>query len=73
MHRLGEIRVPTLVMAGRHDFKFPPEHQAITADRLVNTRLEIIEKAGHNAPMERSKDVVRIVGSFLDHDSQQSH
>ena len=27
MDRLGEIQVPTLVMAGRHDFLFPPEHQ----------------------------------------------
>jgi proline iminopeptidase len=72
MHRLGEIRVPTLVMAGRHDFEFPPEHQAIIADRLPDARLEIIEKAGHNAPMERSKDVVRVVENFLSHASQQS-
>ena len=28
MDRLGEITVPTLVMAGRDDFIFPPEHQA---------------------------------------------
>ena len=27
MDRLGEITVPTLVMAGRDDFLFPPEHQ----------------------------------------------
>ena len=27
MDRLGEIKVPTLVMAGRDDFVFPPEHQ----------------------------------------------
>lgn len=28
MDRLGDITVPTLVMAGREDFVFPPEHQA---------------------------------------------
>ena len=27
MDRLGEIKVPTLVMAGREDFIYPPEHQ----------------------------------------------
>lgn len=27
MDRLGEINVPTLVMGGRDDFVFPPEHQ----------------------------------------------
>ena len=50
MDRLGEIKVPTLVLAGRHDFQFPPEHQAILADRLPNAQLELIERAGHNAP-----------------------
>ena len=38
MDRLGEIQVPTLVMAGRYDFLFPPEHQAILADRLPNAQ-----------------------------------
>jgi pimeloyl-ACP methyl ester carboxylesterase len=27
MDRLGEITAPTLVVAGRDDFIFPPEHQ----------------------------------------------
>jgi proline iminopeptidase len=27
MERLAEIQVPTLVLAGRDDFQFPPEHQ----------------------------------------------
>jgi proline iminopeptidase len=31
MDRLGEIKVPTLVLAGRDDFLFPPEHQAALA------------------------------------------
>ena len=48
MDRLGEIKVPTLVMAGRYDFLFPPEHQAMLAAGLPNARLEIIERAGHN-------------------------
>ena len=33
MDRLGEIEVPTLVMAGRDDFVFPPEHQPELAAR----------------------------------------
>lgn len=47
--RLDEIQTPTLILAGRNDFIFPPEHQALIADRLPNARLEIIEKAGHSA------------------------
>ena len=53
MDRLSEIKAPTLVLAGRYDFLFPPEHQAILADRLPNAQLEIIERAGHNPQMER--------------------
>jgi proline iminopeptidase len=65
MDRLSEIKVPTLVLAGRHDFQFPPEHQAILADRLPNAQLEIIERAGHNAQMERPAEVIEAVKRFL--------
>jgi proline iminopeptidase len=65
MDRLSEIQVPTLVLAGRHDFLFPPEHQAILADRLPNASLEIIERAGHNPQMERPAEVIEILRSFV--------
>jgi len=65
MDRLGEIETPTLVLAGRDDFQFPPEHQAILADRLPNAQLALVEFAGHNAPLERPQEVVEIVEQFL--------
>lgn len=65
MDRLGEITVPTLVMAGRDDFQFPPEHQAALAAGIANARLEIIERAGHNAHSERSAEVIRAVKNFM--------
>jgi len=65
MDRLSEIRVPTLVMAGRDDFQFPPEHQAILADRVPKARLEIIERAGHNAPSERPAEVIQAIKDFM--------
>jgi proline iminopeptidase len=65
MDQLGEIKVPTLVMAGRDDFQFPPEHQAILAAGLAGAQLEIIERAGHNAHSERSAQVNGIIRSFL--------
>ena len=66
MDRLGEIKVPTLVLGGRDDFEFPPEHQAILADRLPNARLEIIERASHLAPIERSAEVIEAIRRFMD-------
>jgi len=65
MDRLGEIQVPTLVTAGRYDFLFPPEHQAILADRIPNARLELIECAGHNPQIEEKDVTVGIIRSFL--------
>jgi proline iminopeptidase len=65
MDRLSEIKVPTLVLAGRHDFLFPPEHQAILADRLPNAQLELIERAGHNPQMERPGEVSQALRGFM--------
>jgi proline iminopeptidase len=65
MDRLGEILVPTLVLAGRDDFQFPPEHQAELAAGIPNAHLEIIERAGHNAPTERPPAVIQAVRDFM--------
>jgi len=65
MDRLQEIQVPTLVLAGRYCFLFPPEHQAILADRLPNAQLELVECAGHNPQMEQQDEVIRILRQFL--------
>lgn len=65
MDRLGEIRVPSLVIAGRWDFLFPPEHQAILTDRLPNARLELVERAAHNPHIEQPAVVLPAIRGFL--------
>ncbi|HSG43438.1 MAG TPA: alpha/beta hydrolase [Anaerolineales bacterium] len=65
MDRLSEIQTSTLVLAGRHDFLFPPEHQAILADRLSNAKLMLIESAGHNPQMEQLIEVINIIRDFM--------
>ncbi len=65
MDRLGEITVPTLVMAGREDFIFPPECQAELAARIPDSRLRIIERAGHNPYSERTDEVMEAVAEFI--------
>jgi len=69
MNRLGEIKVPTLVMAGRDDFLFPPEHQVELAAGIPNARLRIIERAGHNAHDEQPAEVIEAVRSFISADT----
>lgn len=65
MHRLGEIRVPTLVMAGRDDFVFPPEHQAELAVGIPAATLRIVERSGHNPHSERPEEVMNAVKDFV--------
>jgi proline iminopeptidase len=65
MDRLHAIEAPTLVLSGREDFLSPSEHVAILADRLPDARLEIVERAGHNAHAERPAEVIGIIDSFL--------
>jgi proline iminopeptidase len=65
MDRLGEIRAPTLVMAGRDDFVFPPEHQGQLAAGIPHARLRIIERAGHNPHDERTAEVMAAVRDFI--------
>ncbi|WP_460625883.1 alpha/beta fold hydrolase [Intrasporangium mesophilum] len=63
--RLGEITVPTLVLAGLDDFVFPPECQRELADGIPRSELVLIEQAGHNPHDERPDEVMRAVRSFL--------
>jgi proline iminopeptidase len=65
MDRLAEIRVPTLVIAGRDDFIFPPEHQAELAGGIPGARLVIIDGAGHNPQMEQLDAVLEAVREFV--------
>jgi proline iminopeptidase len=65
MDRLGEINVPTLVLAGRDDFIYPPEHQAELAARIPSAHLVLIDRAGHNPHDEQTAKVIRAVRDFM--------
>jgi proline iminopeptidase len=65
MQRLGDLTVPTLVMAGRDDFVFPPECQDELAAGIPHARLVIIERAGHNLHFEQPAQVMSAVAEFV--------
>jgi proline-specific peptidase len=65
MDRIGEITVPTLVMAGRDDFVFPPQCQRELAAAIPNARLRIIDRAGHSPHSEQTAEVMATVRHFL--------
>lgn len=63
--RLGEISAPTLVVAGREDFVFPPECQQQLAAGIPGSQLAIIDGAGHSPQDEQRAEVIRVLRTFL--------
>jgi pimeloyl-ACP methyl ester carboxylesterase len=50
--RLGEIQVPTLVIAGADDTATTPEDGAALVDRIPGSRLVVLDHAAHLADVE---------------------
>ncbi len=69
MDRLGEISVPTLVMAGRDDVLSPSEHQGQLAAGIPRARLQIVERAGHEPYSQRPAEVMAAITDFISADA----
>jgi proline iminopeptidase len=65
MDRLGEIKVPTLVLAGCQDFVYPPESQQELAAGIPDSRLVLIDRAGHNPQDEQHAETLKALREFL--------
>ena len=63
--RLHEITAPTLVMAGRDDFVFPPECQDELVSGIPDARPRIVDRAGHNPHDEQTDEVMEAVREFI--------
>jgi 3-oxoadipate enol-lactonase len=64
-HRLGEIKIPTLLICGSEDHGAPPEntrqmHAAMTRSRFVE-----IEQVGHISNIEQPRIFAEAVIGFL--------
>jgi proline iminopeptidase len=69
MDRLGEIKVPALVMAGRDDGVFPPECQRELAAGIPHARLHLVDRAGHSPHAEQTAQVMAAVRHFISADT----
>ncbi len=63
--RLHEIRVPTLVMVGRHDWITPVAAAEELAAGIPGARLVIFEHSGHSPQVEESEAYLRVVREFV--------
>ncbi|MEO0972250.1 MAG: alpha/beta fold hydrolase [Pseudomonadota bacterium] len=66
MARLGEVRVPTLVIAGALDDMVPLALVRETAASLPHARLHVFEDAGHSAQVKHPHEYAQVMGDFLD-------
>lgn len=63
---LRALRVPSLILGGRHDTLAPPRRQEVMSTMCWPTRLEIVEEAGHMPMLEAPEAVTAAMRTWLD-------
>jgi 3-oxoadipate enol-lactonase len=63
--RLGEITVPTLIVAGRDDTFTPPQQSEVLHKGIKGSKLLIIEDAGHTVSNEKPEEFNAALRDFL--------
>lgn len=64
-NQVGDIRVPTMVISGSHDYLVPTENSRLLAGRIPNAELAIIENTGHHFYSERPEASAEVILGFL--------
>lgn len=62
---LAEIKVPTLVIAGREDQLISPASSRTLADAVPGAQFTLIPDAGHLTPLEQPVTTSRVIAEFL--------
>jgi 3-oxoadipate enol-lactonase len=64
---LGQVRAPTLIIAGAQDPATPPEqHAARIHGAIAHSRLEVLDPGAHLINVERPDDVTRLILEHLE-------
>lgn len=64
--QLGKIKVPTLVIVGRHDFITTVAMAEEMVRHIPNAKLEIFEESGHFALVEEPEKFYRVIKEFVE-------
>jgi pimeloyl-ACP methyl ester carboxylesterase len=62
---LGDIKVPTLVIAGKDDQLITPDNSEEIASGIKGSRLELVEHCGHMGMIEKPESYTRLLEAFL--------
>lgn len=63
--KLGQIKCPTLITVGRHDWITPVEASEELAANIEGSELAIFEKSGHSPQIEERNEWLSVVRRFL--------
>lgn len=63
--RLGELRVPSLILAGAEDQMVPIEATRALAEAIPGARFELVPEVGHYQPLERPVEFNERLAAFL--------
>ena len=63
--RLGDIRTPVQIIAGRHDALVPPSNAEFLRERLADSKLDILE-TGHFAWEDGADEYLELARSWIE-------
>ena len=63
--RLGDIRVPTLVIAGEHDLAATPRMAQLMAERMADAEAHVLPRMRHSLLIEAGEQVTGLLERFL--------
>lgn len=63
--RLGDIRTPVQIIAGRHDTLVPPSNAEFLHARLAGSKLDILE-TGHYTWEDGADDYLKLTGAWIE-------
>jgi pimeloyl-ACP methyl ester carboxylesterase len=71
-HKLADLKMPVLLIWGRHDHIFPAGHAEVAAGKIPHARVEILEESGHTPQIEQPDRFNRLVMDFLNEPDDRS-
>ncbi|MHA2361989.1 MAG: alpha/beta fold hydrolase, partial [Candidatus Thorarchaeota archaeon] len=65
MQKVDQISLPTLVIVGQDDYMTPPKYSEYLKDRIPNSTLKVVKKAGHSVMLEQYEEVNATIEDWI--------
>lgn len=65
-YKLSKINLPTLLIWGRNDKETPIAQAEVMRDKIKNSKLLIIENAGHFPHLDKPEEFIKAIKEFLE-------